>query len=66
MSDTVPPKGQRAGEADCTAPLATVGLARPLRPGTTLATRSVGRVWLNGRELGAADPRYTHLEASHD
>jgi hypothetical protein len=31
-----------------------------------LATRGVGRAWLNGRELGGADPRYTHLEASHD
>ena len=31
-----------------------------------LATRGVGRVWLNGRELGGADPRYAHLEASHD
>ena len=25
-----------------------------------------GRAWLNGRELGGADPRYTQLEASHD
>jgi hypothetical protein len=25
-----------------------------------------GRAWLNGRELGGADPRYVHLEASHD
>ena len=25
-----------------------------------------GRAWLNSREVGAADPRYTHLEASHD
>ena len=32
-----------------------------------LATDRVGgRAWLNGRELGGADPRYTHLEASHD
>ena len=35
MSDTVPPKGRRDGEVDCTAPLATAGLARPSRPGTT-------------------------------
>jgi hypothetical protein len=34
MSDTVLPKGQRDGEVDCTAPLATVGLGRPSRPGT--------------------------------
>lgn len=25
-----------------------------------------GRVWLNGREAGGVDPRYTHLERSHD
>ncbi len=25
-----------------------------------------GRAWLNGREVGGADPRYTHLETSHD
>jgi hypothetical protein len=32
-----------------------------------LATHRVGgRAWLNGRELGGADPRYTQLEASHD
>jgi hypothetical protein len=31
-----------------------------------LATRRGGRAWLNGRELGGGDPRYTHLEASHD
>jgi hypothetical protein len=35
MSDTVPPKGQRDGEVDCTAPMATAGLGRPSRPGTT-------------------------------
>jgi hypothetical protein len=35
MSDTVPPKGQRDGEVDCTAPLATAELGRPARPGTT-------------------------------
>jgi hypothetical protein len=31
-----------------------------------VATRGVGRAWLNGRELGGADPRYTHPEGSHD
>jgi hypothetical protein len=31
-----------------------------------MATRGVGRAWLNGREVGGADPRYSHLEASHD
>jgi hypothetical protein len=42
MSDSVPPKGQRDGEVDCTAPLATAGLGRPSRFGT---------IWL-GAELG--------------
>jgi hypothetical protein len=31
-----------------------------------LATRGVGRAWLIVRQLGGADARYTHLEASHD
>ena len=32
-----------------------------------LATNRVGgRAWLNGREVGGTDPRYTYLEASHD
>jgi hypothetical protein len=35
MSDSVAPRGQRDGEVDCTAPMATAGLARPSRPGTT-------------------------------
>jgi hypothetical protein len=30
------------------------------------AHRVGGRAWLNGREVGGADPRYVHLEASHD
>jgi hypothetical protein len=30
-----------------------------------LAMRGVGRAWLNGREVGGADPRYTHLDAWH-
>ena len=25
-----------------------------------------GRAWLNGRELGGAELRYAHIEASHD
>ncbi|MFL5918873.1 MAG: hypothetical protein ACJ74X_09130 [Gaiellaceae bacterium] len=28
--------------------------------------RPTGRVWLNGREVGGADPRYAHLGRSHD
>ena len=35
MSDTALPKGQRDGEVNCTAPLATAGLGRPSMPGTT-------------------------------
>jgi hypothetical protein len=32
-----------------------------------LATRRVGgSAWLNGREVGGADPRYVQLDASHD
>ena len=25
-----------------------------------------GRAWINGREVGGADPRYIHLSESHD
>jgi hypothetical protein len=35
MSDSVPPKGQRDGEVDCTAPMATAGSGEASRPGTT-------------------------------
>jgi hypothetical protein len=28
--------------------------------------RGQGRVWFNGAEVGGADPRYAHLEGSHD
>jgi hypothetical protein len=35
MSDTAPSRGQRDGEVDCTAPLATAELGRPSRAGTT-------------------------------
>ena len=34
MSDSVPPSGQRDGEVDCTAPMATAGSDGPSRPGT--------------------------------
>ena len=34
MSETVP-NGQRDGEVDCTAPMATAGLGRPSTHGTT-------------------------------
>jgi hypothetical protein len=41
-----------------------VGRAIAARRG--LATRRVGRAWINGREVGGADPRYIHLSESHD
>ena len=42
-------------------------VGRALRARRDLAaSRDGGRAWLNGREVGGADPRYTHLEASHD
>ena len=41
-----------------------VGRAIDARRG--LATRGVGRAWINGREVGGADPRYIHLSESHD
>jgi hypothetical protein len=31
-----------------------------------LPARKVGRVWLNGCEVGGADPRFVHLAESHD
>lgn len=30
------------------------------------ATRQAGRAWINGREVGGADPRYVHLSNSYD
>ncbi|MEA2396655.1 MAG: hypothetical protein QOK25_211 [Thermoleophilaceae bacterium] len=27
---------------------------------------SVGRAWVNGREVGGKDPRYRHLDDSYD
>ena len=41
-----------------------VGRAIGARQG--LAPRRVGRAWINGREVGGADPRYLHLSESHD
>jgi hypothetical protein len=55
---------RRRGGLHCAAGDRRVGQAVNARH--DLATRGVGRAWLNGRELGGADPRYTHLEASHD
>jgi hypothetical protein len=28
--------------------------------------RPTGRVWVNGREVGGADPRYAHLGRTYD
>ena len=44
--------------------------ARPRVPRVIEARRALarptGRVWLNGRELGAPDPRYAHLGRGGD
>jgi hypothetical protein len=55
---------RRRGELHRAAGDRRVGQAIKVRH--ALASRGVGRAWLNGRELGGTDPRYTHLEASHD
>ena len=56
----------------------TTAAARPRRETHDRARRTInarravprpgvgGRAWLNGREVGGVDPRYTHLEPSHD
>jgi hypothetical protein len=31
-----------------------------------LESRGRGRAWINGREVGGADPRYEHLRRTHD
>jgi hypothetical protein len=42
-------------------------VGQTIKASRELATHRVGgRAWLNGREVGGTDPRYTHLEASHD
>jgi hypothetical protein len=41
-------------------------VGRAVKARHDLASREVGRAWLNGREVGGADPRYARLEASHD
>ena len=42
-------------------------VGRAIKPLRGLASHRVGsRAWLNGREVGGGDPRYTYLEASHD
>jgi hypothetical protein len=41
-------------------------VGRAIKARHDMARRGVGRAWFNGRELGGTDPRYRHLEASHD
>ena len=36
-----------------------------LQPTRALA-RNSGRAWVNGREVGGADPRFAHLTGSYD
>jgi hypothetical protein len=47
-----------------------VARARPRAPRASeprgRLERPVGRVWVNGREVGGADPRYAHLGRGHD
>ena len=38
---------------------------RLARMGEAPAAR-VGRAWINGREVGGADPRFAHLAGSYD
>jgi len=41
--------------------------SRRFRPGhRPLSPRGGGRAWINGREVGGADPRYRHLDCSYD
>jgi hypothetical protein len=42
-------------------------LGQTIKARRDLASHRVGgRAWLSGREVGGADPRYMHLEGSHD
>jgi len=42
-------------------------VSRGLRPGRRpISPRGGGRAWINGREVGGADPRYRHLDCSYD
>ena len=66
-------KGSEGGEAiPMRATVVSMNAARrrdPRIPRVIEARRGLrptGRVWLNGREVGGADPRYAHLSSSHD
>ncbi len=43
-----------------------LALATAAPHGLTTGSRSRGRVWVNGREVGGADSRFDHLGRSHD
>jgi hypothetical protein len=43
-----------------------VRTGRVVAPARPVADRTVGRAWLNGREVGGDDCRYTHLDDAHD
>jgi hypothetical protein len=40
--------------------------ARRRLAGSADAPRLGGRAWINGEEVGGADPRFAHLTASYD
>ena len=41
-------------------------LLRAIDARRRLATEGRGRAWINGREVGGADPRFAHLSRSYD
>ena len=51
------PRGQKRDQRLSHAILARRRLTSP---------RGGGRAWINGREVGGADPRYRHLDCSYD
>jgi hypothetical protein len=43
-----------------------LGLAIAARRRLDTEPRSLGRAWINGREIGAPQPRFAHLGRSYD
>lgn len=41
-------------------------VTRAIEARRQLAPERGGRAWINGREVGGADPRYAHLAGSYD
>ncbi len=42
-------------------------MSRPVQARRRLISpRGGGRAWINGREVGGADPRYVHLAGTYD